>query len=136
MTTRYLQNSQMGFYFTMGSPFSEDGDYDGDVNYMLQCLPAIKDALHALPCWKQTVEEANDIMQVQPYEFCEFEQQFEVIDDQVVFSFWVQSERLALFPLEDTTAMRDAIQSVTAASFVKAQSYQEWKESMFADVTL
>lgn len=136
MSTRYLQTSQMGFYFSLGTPFDPNGDYAADSQYMQDCLPAVKDALKALPCWTQTVDEANDPMQVQPYVFCDFEPDFEVIDNKVAYSFWVQSERLALFPRADVAAMRDAMQSMMAAAFVQAQSYQEWKESLFAVVEL
>lgn len=136
MTTRLLQVSQMGFYFTLGSVFDENGDFSADYTYFEQCFPTVRDALRALPIWSQTVEEQNDPMQIYPYSVADFDGEFEVIDGRVAYSFWVISERLVLFPKEHVQAMRDAINAAMAAAFVKAASYQEWRESFHQDVDL
>lgn len=134
MTTRYLQKSQVGFHFGLGSLYKEEGDYNDDYLYFQSCVPAIEDALRALPFWKQTVEEANDAMQVAPYEFCEFDGEMECINEEMTCSFWVESARVALFPQEHVLAMRNAIESVMSAKFIKAKSYTEYRETGFTDI--
>lgn len=136
MTSRYLQISQMGFYFTLGTPFDEDGDFSADCAYFEQCFPAVRSALRALPIWTQTIEEQNDPMQIHPFSVAEFDGEIEVLNDKVAYSFWVISERLVLFPKEHVEMMRDAINAVMAAAFVKATSYQEWRETFHEDVAL
>ena len=129
MTTRYLQISQLGFYLTLGSLFKEDGDYSSDIAYFEQCLPAVVAAIKALPCWTQTVDESNDPMQIAPYAFCDFDPDFLIKNDLVTFSFWIQSERVALFPKADAVAMKDAISSAMAATYVQTTTYEEWRET-------
>lgn len=136
MTTRYLKKSQVGFHFTLGSPYSEDGDYENDWRYFQQCSPAIQAALRALPCWTQTVMQAADPLEIAPYAVCDFDIEMECINNEMTCSFWVESERIALFPKADVLAMRDAIGSAMTARFVKAQTYLEYSESGFADLEI
>lgn len=136
MTTRLLQASQMGFYFTLGTVFHEDGDFSADCAYFEGCAPAVRAALHALPIWHQTVEEQADPMQINPYCMIDFTSEIEELDNKVACSFWVVNERLTVFPTEHVAMMRDAINAVMAATFVKATAYQEWRESFHRDVDL
>ena len=136
MTTRLLQASQMGFYFTLGSVFDEDGDFSADYTYFEQCFPAVKAALRCLPIWTQTAAEEKDPLQISPYSVAAFDGEIEVLDGKVAYSFWVISERQVIFPKEDVEMMRDAMNAVMAASFVKATAYQEWRETFHQDVEL
>ena len=137
MPNRHLQKSQVGFHFTLGSAYTEDGKYGDEWLYYKACVPGIEEALRALPFWKQTEEEANDVMQIAPYVFCDFDAaEMECFNNEMTCSFWIQSERVELFPKEHITAMRDAISSVMAAKFVRAQSYQEYSESGFTELAL
>lgn len=137
MTTRHLQKSQVGFHFTLGSPYKEEGDYGDEWRYYKACVPAVEEALSALPFWKQTEDEANDVMQIAPYSFCDFDAaEIDCFNNEMTCSFWIESQRVALFPKEHITAMREAIASVMAAKFVRAQSYQEYSETGFTDLDL
>lgn len=136
MSTRYLQLSQVGFYFSLGTPYNPEVDYENDRAYFQACADAVNDALRALPCWQQTPDEAADPMQIAPYAVCDFDQEFEAIDGEMAGSFWVQSERVALFPKDDVIAMRDAVASVMAAKFVRARSHTEYRETNHNDIDL
>ena len=136
MTTRYLQKSHVGFHFSMGTLPSDDCNYGTDQSYFKACAPFAKAALEALPFWKQTKEEAKDAMQVAPYDCCSFDSEMECINGKMACSFWVDSQRLTLFPNEHVVAMRNAIASVMISTCVKVQAYTEYNETGYVELAL
>lgn len=136
MLTKYLQTSHIGFYFSLGVPPQDDSEYADKKRDFEACAPSVKAALSALPFWKQTDEEANDLMQVDPYALCQFDSEIECINGDMACSFWVDSQRLTLFPKDHAIAMRDAIASVVMKTCIKVKTYVEYNETGYADLEL